>query len=234
MRLSLIGRSTLRARKDGADQLAPDRLTQLAHDVLDSARRTLHLELRAGIASPVDSLAGVVRSRSEADQVLQLLRTRLIDRSVATFDQLRAHAFLLNLQQMSSLRCLVEAGKVAALHRLDRRHGTTYVQTLTAYFDSFGDLNAAAESIHIHRNTLRYRLRKLCELVALDLADPTERLVCHLELRLLEGDPPLGEGVVVAARSDEGGRPEEWFHAEVSAALEGEARTTRSARGVHL
>jgi DNA-binding PucR family transcriptional regulator len=162
---------------------------------------------------------------------LQLLRTRLTDQKVATFDQLRAHALLLNLQQASSLRCLLEAGKVAALQRLDRRHGTTYVQTLTAYLDWFGDLNAAAESIHIHRNTLRYRLRKLCELVALDLTDSTERLVCHLELRLLEGDPGLDASA--AARNHEGGRPEDWLYVDVGATSEDHPHTNRS-RGARL
>lgn len=226
---AIIGR-TVYVLLPGADQLSAERLTQFAKDVLDSARRTLHLELRGGIASRVDSLGGTPRARGEADQVLRLLRTRVTDRKVATFDQLRAHAFLLNLQETSSLRSLLESSKVAALHRLDARQGTTYVQTLTAYFDAFGDLNAAAERIHIHRNTLRYRLRKLCELVALDLTDPTERLVCHLELRLLEGEFPQlpAEGGAAVCGPDDGPPVEDRLLADVGGTSHSGPRTARS------
>jgi DNA-binding PucR family transcriptional regulator len=38
----------------------------------------------------------------------------------------------------------------------------------------------------VHANTFRYRLRRLCEVAALDLDDPTERLVLQLQLSLLD------------------------------------------------
>jgi DNA-binding PucR family transcriptional regulator len=83
----------------------------------------------------------------------------------------------------------VARGKVAALMALDRDQGTAYIETLRAYLDTLGDVVAAAKHVHVHRNTLRYRLRRLSELVGLDLDDPTERLVAELHLRLLVRDP---------------------------------------------
>jgi DNA-binding PucR family transcriptional regulator len=43
----------------------------------------------------------------------------------------------------------------------------------------------AAERLHVHRNTFRYRLRRIEELAGIDLDDPDERLVAELQLRWL-------------------------------------------------
>ncbi|MCE0556337.1 sugar diacid recognition domain-containing protein [Motilimonas sp. E26] len=42
-------------------------------------------------------------------------------------------------------------------------------KTLKAYFTHFGDLNACATSLFVHRNTLRYRLDKIIQITGLDL-----------------------------------------------------------------
>lgn len=73
------------------------------------------------------------------------------------------------------------------LRAQDAEHGSDYLRTLGAYLDAFGDVRAAADSLHVHRNTFRYRLRRLCELAALDLDDPAERLALHLLLRVEDG-----------------------------------------------
>jgi DNA-binding PucR family transcriptional regulator len=115
------------------------------------------------------------------------MNTRLADRRIATFNQVRAQAFLLDLQDIPSLEAHLDAGRVAALMRYDAEHGTAYVESLRAYLEAMGDVNVAAKRVHVHRNTLRYRLGKLCELVELDLEDPAERLVCELQLWFLSG-----------------------------------------------
>ena len=74
---------------------------------------------------------------------------------------------------------------MAALVDHDREKGTEYVVTLRAYLDHFGDVPAAAASLHVHPNTFRYRLRRLVAVAGLDLDDPTERLVAHLQLTTL-------------------------------------------------
>ncbi len=61
---------------------------------------------------------------------------------------------------------------------------------LRAYLDAFGDVSVAAGELSIHRNTFRYRLARLLELSGLDLGDPDERLITHLQLRFLDGPGP--------------------------------------------
>ena len=53
-----------------------------------------------------------------------------------------------------------------------------------ANLDALGDVRLAADLVGVHPNTFRYRLRRLGALAGIDLDDPVERLVAHLQLHL--------------------------------------------------
>ncbi|MDZ4269730.1 MAG: helix-turn-helix domain-containing protein, partial [Mycobacterium sp.] len=52
--------------------------------------------------------------------------------------------------------------------------------------DGFGDVAAIARQLHVHRNTVRYRVRRVEKLLETSLADADERLVLALGLRATE------------------------------------------------
>jgi DNA-binding PucR family transcriptional regulator len=58
-------------------------------------------------------------------------------------------------------------------------------ETLRVYLDSFGDVAAAAQFLHVHPNTVRYRVRKIEEYLGASLADPDARLLLSLSLRAI-------------------------------------------------
>ena len=60
-------------------------------------------------------------------------------------------------------------GTVLGLPAEDR---ATLLETLNAYLDNAGSAERAAEVLHCHANTVRYRLRRLQELTGRSLADP--------------------------------------------------------------
>lgn len=72
------------------------------------------------------------------------------------------------------------------LEASDAEKSTSYIATLRAFLDGFGDVRVAADLVGVHPNTFRYRLRRLSELAALDLDDPVKRLVVHLQLHLTQ------------------------------------------------
>jgi purine catabolism regulator len=58
------------------------------------------------------------------------------------------------------------------------------VQTLDAFFACHGNLSQTAARLHIHRNTLTYRLEQIANITQLDLDDPDARFSLHLALKL--------------------------------------------------
>jgi DNA-binding PucR family transcriptional regulator len=167
---------------------APDR-TQLRRFLSDLVARTaesLRVSLRVAIGATVDGIGELARSHREATRVLRAVRALDLPASaVVAIDDVRSHVVLFELQDLATREPELREGKVALLVALDAEKQTTYVETLRAYLDHFGDVPTAAEAIDVHPNTFRYRLRRLVELANLNLDDPTERLVAHLQLTLL-------------------------------------------------
>ena len=66
----------------------------------------------------------------------------------------------------------------------DENHNAELVETLEAFFVCHGNLSQTATSLHIHRNTLTYRLQRISGITRLDLNDPDARFSLQLGLKL--------------------------------------------------
>ncbi len=76
-------------------------------------------------------------------------------------------------------------GPIARLQEYDAQNDSGLTETLAAWLDALGDVRAAAATLFIHTNTLRYRLRRVEEISGIDLADPDQRFAAMLQLRTL-------------------------------------------------
>ena len=72
---------------------------------------------------------------------------------------------------------------LARLLAHDRKSGTL-MRTLATWFRHHSHPMATARALHIHRNTLDYRLQKIAELTGLDLDDTDDRLLLYVALQL--------------------------------------------------
>ncbi|GAA3789397.1 PucR family transcriptional regulator [Amycolatopsis tucumanensis] len=135
------------------------------------------------VAEDVPALAG---ARASADRALRVLRAEpRTGRRVARLADVQVEALLLELRDLVAARGDRPTGPVARLFDYDRQHNTNLVETLRAWLDAFGDVNAAASAVYVHPNTFRYRLRRLAEVAQLDLSDPEARFAAMLQLRVI-------------------------------------------------
>jgi sugar diacid utilization regulator len=84
---------------------------------------------------------------------------------------------------------------VAPLVGYDEQYETELVRTLETFLDADGNVARTAEKLFTHRHTIRYRLERVRELTALDVAstDGRERLSLGLKaMRVLGIVPPGG------------------------------------------
>ncbi len=171
----------------GDGRAAHERLRTLVPPVLERVRASLRLVVLAAIGGRVNGLTAVPRSRWEVDQVLRVLAESDGTVRWATLDDVRAKVVLRRLGDLAAREEYLHEGPLQVLVEHDAAKETSYVETLRAHLDAFGDIAAAARRMNVHANTFRYRLRRLEELSGLDLADPDERLVTELQLRFLDG-----------------------------------------------
>lgn len=69
---------------------------------------------------------------------------------------------------------------VESLADYDKHRRTELLRTLEIYLDHFGDRKGASEHLDVHPNTLDYRIRRIQEIIGVDLGNADLRLVVHL------------------------------------------------------
>ena len=126
---------------------------------------------------------GKVRMSELAEAVHATQST--VSRVVARLEDVQVESLVLELRDLVAARGDRPAGPLARLIAYDRKHQSNLVETLRAWLDAFGDVSAASEALFLHPNTFRYRLRRVAEVGRLDLADPDQRFVAMLQLRVL-------------------------------------------------
>jgi hypothetical protein len=148
--------------------------------VVDAARReSLALTARAGRKAYQPS--DLARSRAEA---LEADRVVGDGTPVAEHEALWARVTIARAVAALPAKAL---GPLQVLQRHDADHGSDHLVTLAAWLDHPGAPAAAARAIHVHPNTMRYRMHRIADLAGLDLHDPVVRLATRLQLEALVG-----------------------------------------------
>jgi DNA-binding PucR family transcriptional regulator len=155
-------------------------LDRLVHDVAGHDPG-----VRAASGSLARSLADLPRSRAEAAELLALHDPAGPDGPLLRFEDAWAQVVVHRAVTAVPLDDLLIGGPLPDLVAYDRRHNTDYVATLTAWLEQRGDPRQAARQLHIHPNTLRYRLRRMAEIVDIDLESPRTRLALQIQLAAL-------------------------------------------------
>ncbi|HZC93380.1 MAG TPA: helix-turn-helix domain-containing protein, partial [Mycobacterium sp.] len=154
-------------------------------------RRAVQTNVRAAAGGVHRGLAAAGISRNEADLTLRVLRTKDDWEHDGLFASMRHDIVLNEIVEVLRAHPILVRGMLDRLITHDRQHNTDYMNTLRIYMSSFGDMRSAAEILHLHPNSLRYRVKRLTEIGGLDLGDPKLRLVLQLlfEMAPEPGDP---------------------------------------------
>ncbi len=129
-----------------------------------------------GVSSPVDRLAHAARALDEASRAL-----RECPQGCAVYADDVWFAVAISRLRDSLADSLAVGGPLARLDELGKG-GAELRATLTTWLRHDGDVRGAAQQLHLHPNSLRYRLRRAAEVTGIDFADPLQRLVTLLAL----------------------------------------------------
>ena len=151
-------------------------------DTITALRAELALDLRAVIASPIAGLAAVPATRRDIDRVLDSAeRHPIAFGHVTTLNEARTTVLLDEIVTLVAADARLVDPRVRSL----REREPVLAETLEVYLDSFGEMSVAAKALHVHPNTVRYRVRRIEKLMSTSLADPDVRLLLSLSLRAL-------------------------------------------------
>ena len=139
--------------------------------------------LRDNLGTPVQAAVAGTAPRMRAVPSLKKVASRTLDvvadrpeRRVTAFEEVRSSVVLRDLFDTLADTPRLRDDRLDALDGEQRR-------SLSAFLDAFGDVTAAAGRLHVHPNTLRHRVRRICSLTGLDLDDADQRLLAAITLR---------------------------------------------------
>ncbi|RVU15377.1 PucR family transcriptional regulator [Streptomyces antnestii] len=174
-----------------ADPGAPGRRAALAlaRRAVDRLRR-LHPEadLRGGVGAPHRGPLGIRTSAREARAAL--LKSAPADGTpVTAHDAAGLDRMLLEWYASDTAREAVDE-LLAPVTELGPERADPLLRTLQTYLDHNNSPAHAAEELHLHRNAVGARIRRVTDLTGADLTDPETRLALQLACRARLSTPP--------------------------------------------
>lgn len=140
-------------------------------------------QLSGGLGRLHPGLEGLSIAYEEAEQALHMSLRLFGTGALTYFGDLGIYRLLFSMNQSPDLATFYQE-TLGALVEHDRKSSSQLLKTLEAYFSAGGSPTEAAERLHLHRNTLLYRLKRIREITGLNLDDAETRLALHLALRV--------------------------------------------------
>lgn len=181
--LMLRTRSRPRTPKDSRE------MQRQTTTVIEEIReRAPDLSVYCGIGTSHEGAGGIAAAQAEADSAVQLARLRGTTNSPVVFDAPGIRRLLLEWYASTTVRQSIEEllAPLEDLGNTEKR--TEYLRTLRVYLDTNRSIAESARRLFVHRNTVVYRIKRILELLEIDLDDPHQalslHLACHAELGL--------------------------------------------------
>jgi purine catabolism regulator len=135
-------------------------------------------ELVVGLSAPAGPIAAAAAYK-QAEQALSVARRR--GRVFVEHEQLAAGS-VLPLLADDAVKAFAD-GLLRALHEHDATGRGDLVASLRAWLSRHGQWDAAAADLGVHRHTLRYRMRRVEEILGRSLDDADVRMELWLALK---------------------------------------------------
>jgi sugar diacid utilization regulator len=142
-----------------------------------------------GIGGPCRDPREVARSYAQAQRTTQTLKRLGRAGTVSAFGDLGILRLLLQVPDLAELRSFAAdvLGKLA-VH--EQEHKSEYLTTLACYFRENNSPQRASRILHVHPNTVAYRVKRIEEITGLRLDNYTDRLIAQVALEIFDA---LGE-----------------------------------------
>jgi len=162
-----------------------DSVVRLVNGALTSIHLAFKDQIRAAISYTSTQPADLPSMRSQIDDILRVTMADSDLPAVAKLDDVHARVLLAHVADELIREPMLKHPGIEAMLAYDLENKTNYADSVTAWLDAVGDIALAAESLFIHANTLRYRLRRVKDLFNITLDNPDDRLAVWMQLRLV-------------------------------------------------
>ncbi|WP_419998292.1 PucR family transcriptional regulator [Streptomyces boninensis] len=178
MVLAVDGGAVVAAAARYCTELESQRPDAVGSLIRGSAAGRRGLPLTVGVSAPAGPAVATLAYK-QAEQALSVARRR--GRALVEHEEV-ATGSVLPLLADEAVQAFAD-GTLRALHDHDATGRGDLVESLRAWLNRHGQWDAAAADLGVHRHTLRYRMRRVEEILGRSLDDPDTRMELWLALK---------------------------------------------------
>ena len=171
------GRASVPAPASEASRLSAACLTRM-RDLFPEAVVTI------GIGGWCQDPAEIARSYGQARRTIDAVVRLGRQGQAVAFEDLGIHRLLLQVPDLAELRSFA-AEILGELDRQDPQRGAELLATLACYFRENNSPQRTAQSLHVHPNTVAYRIRRVQEITGLRLDTYRDRLMAQVAIEIV-------------------------------------------------
>lgn len=159
-------------------------ITKLFQKTIDYVRLTHpQLTCNIGVGLSVSDVTKLKQSYEQAAECIHYCNKLKLNHQHLCYNQLGLYQLFSDLNQTQLYESFVET-QLGALIHYDADNHTRLVETLSLYLQNNCNILHTADAAYTHRNTIKYRITRIEELLHVDLQNASARLNLHLALYL--------------------------------------------------
>jgi sugar diacid utilization regulator len=137
-----------------------------------------------GIGGSCRDPAEIARSYGQARRTIDAVVRLGRQGQVVAFEDLGIHRLLLQVPDLAELKSFATE-ILGELDRQDPQRGAELLATLACYFRENNSPQRTAQSLHVHPNTVAYRIRRVQEITGLKLDTYRDRLMAQVAIEIV-------------------------------------------------
>jgi len=138
-----------------------------------------------GIGGSCRDPADIARSYGQARRTIDAVQRLGRQGQVVAFEDLGVHRLLLQVPDLAELRSFA-AEILGKLGAQEHQRGAELLTTLACYFRENSSPQRTARSLHVHPNTVAYRIRRIQEITGIQLDNYRDRLMAQVALEIID------------------------------------------------
>lgn len=141
------------------------------------------LACNIGIGLPVSDISQLKQSYEQAAECITFSIKQKQQQQILVYDQLGLYQLFSDIKASEKLESFVQC-QIGKLITYDADNNTQLTETLYLYLQNNCNLLHTADVMYTHRNTIKYRLSRIQEILHCNLEDASIRLNLHVALYL--------------------------------------------------
>ena len=143
-----------------------------------------NVSVSMGIGKVFIGADSIKKSVTEARKANKVIKTDGETGNLRYYDEIGIYRIFFNLSDDKVLRNLLTEA-LGAIMQYDDENGSDMVHTLEVFLEQGCNIAAATDALYVHRNTVKYRIKRIEEIMNIDLKDVTVQFNLRLAFKIM-------------------------------------------------